>query len=171
MKQNRKSGGVTIGKVSGGITNSIIAGRDVKNATITVGGQLIAADKKPNIDELKQLLTEIQQEVAQLRVSQQDALKALSAGTPFIAQGVEETVKEASEKINLEMKSEDAESVQQSLTEATNFLTGILDGARSVAEKAGALAGAVSPLAENLAPLVDKVSVAAFWVAKLWLQQ
>lgn len=58
---------------------------------------------------------------------------------PSITRGVEETVKEASEKVKLEMKSEDAEWVQQSLTEA-KFLTGILDGARSVAEKAGSIA-------------------------------
>src|SRR5438874_1446971 len=116
MTEDKKSSGVTIGKVSGGITNSIIAGRDVRNATITVGGQLIAADKKPKIDELKQLLTEIQQELAGLRASQPDALKALSAGTPLIAQGVEETVKEAAEKIKPEMKSKEAESVQRGLT-------------------------------------------------------
>src|SRR5262249_19074015 len=157
MTKGAQSGGVTIGRVSGGIHNSIIAGRDIRNATITVGGQLTAADKEPNIDELKQLLAEIQQELAGLRDTQRDALKALSAGTPFIAKGAEEVVKEAAEKIKPEMKSEEAESVQQSLTEATSFLTGILDGARSVVEKAGAAAGAVSPLVEKLAPLIEKV--------------
>src|SRR5215813_2805108 len=147
MKENTNTGEVKIGPVSGGITNSIIAGRDVKNATITVGGELTAADKQPNLDELKQLLAEIQQELAGLRTTQQDALKSLSAGTPSIAAGVEETIKEASEKIKPEMKTEAAKSVQQGLTEATSFLRTILDGAQSIAEKAGAAAGAVGPLA------------------------
>ena len=55
MTEKKQSGGVTIGNVSGGIHGSIIAGRDVKNATITMGGQPISVDKEPTSDELKQL--------------------------------------------------------------------------------------------------------------------
>ena len=44
---------VTIGSVTGGIHNSVIAGRDVKNVTITLGGQETPADKEPSQAELK----------------------------------------------------------------------------------------------------------------------
>ena len=40
---------VHIGDVTGGIYGSIIAGRDVTNATITIGGQPTPADKEPTV--------------------------------------------------------------------------------------------------------------------------
>ena len=55
------------------------------------------------------------------------------------------------------------------LAEATGLLSGILDGAKTVAQKSVEVAEAVKPLAEKLEPLVEKVGVAALWVAKLWL--
>jgi hypothetical protein len=159
---------VSIGDVSGGIHGSIIAGRDVSNATITIGGQPTPADKEPTVAELQQLLAEIQQELAEV-VAQQEALKEISSAAPFTAQGAEQSVKDAADKVEPEIKPEEARSVQKSLAEATTLLSGILDGAKTVAQKVGEVGSAVKPLAEQLEPLVEKVAVAALWVARLWL--
>lgn len=171
MTKDKQSGGVTIGDVTGGIHGSIIAGRDVKNATITIGGQPTPADKDPTVDEFKQLLAEIQQELAEI-TAQRDVLKEISSAAPFTAQGAEQSVKDVAEEVEeaSEIKPEEAKSVQQSLTEATTLLSSILDGAKTVAQKAGEVGRAVKPIAEKLEPLVEKLGVAAFWVAKLWLQ-
>ena len=168
MTSDRLLYGITMGDVSGGIHGSIIAGRDVSGATITLGGQPTPASKQPSFDELRQLLAEVQQELAEL-AAQKDALKEISPATPFTAQGAEQSVKDAAAKIEPEMKPEEAGSVQKNLAEATSLLGGILDGAKTVAEKAGAVGKAVQPLAEMLSPLIDKVAVAALWVARLWL--
>ncbi|RME46564.1 MAG: hypothetical protein D6796_08855 [Caldilineae bacterium] len=160
--------GVHIGNVSGGIHGSIIAGRDVKDVTITVGGQPTPADKTPTAEELKALLDEIRQELATLS-EQKEALKQISAASPFTAQGAAESVAEAAEKVSPELPPEEGKSVQKSLTEATSLLEGILDGAKSVAEKAGEVGKAVKPIADTLAPLVEKLAVAALWAGKLWL--
>ena len=169
MTNDEPGSGVKIGNVTGGIHGSIIAGRDVRNATITLGGQPTPADKEPTVDELKQLLAEIQQELAAV-TAQQPALKEVSAAAPFTAQGAEQSVKEAAEKVKSEIKPDEARSLQKSLEEATNLLSGILAGAKTVAQRAGEVGRAVKPLAEKLEPLVEKVGVAAFWVARLWLQ-
>ena len=160
--------GVRIGDVSGGIHGSIIAGRDVKDVTITVGGQSTPADKTPTAEELKTLLDEIRQELAALS-EQKEALKQISAASPFTAQGAAESVAEAAKKVAPELPPEEGKSVQKSLTEATSLLEGILDGAKSVAEKAGEVGKTVKPIAETLAPLVEKLAVAALWAGKLWL--
>jgi hypothetical protein len=139
---------VHIGNVSGGIHGSIIAGRDVKNAVITLGGQATPADKEPTVDELKQLLAEIQAELAQIP-AQQDALKEGSSAAPFTAHSAEQSVKDAAEKVEPEMDKEGAESVQKSLAEATTLLSGILNGARTVAEKSVEVGRAVKPIAEK----------------------
>lgn len=164
------SGSVTIGNVTGGIHSSIIAGWDVKNATITLGGEQVPADREPTKDELKQLLAEIQHGLSEI-TAQQDALKEVSPAAPYTAQGAEEAVKDVAETVEEtgEMDPEQAKSVQESLKEATGLLSTILDGAKSVAEKTGDVVSAVQPLAEKLEPLVEKVGVAALWVAKLWL--
>ena len=169
MAKDKQAGGVTIGNVIGGIHRSIIAGRDVSNATITLGGQPTPADKDPTVDELKQLLTEIQQELAEV-TAQQDALKKVDSAAPFDVQGAEQRIKDAAERVEgiPELKSDEAESVQKSLTKATTLLSDLLDGAKTVAQKAGEVGRAVKPIAEKLEPLVEKVGVAAFWVAKLW---
>jgi hypothetical protein len=159
---------VRIGNVSGGIHSSIIAGRDVKNATITLGGQPTPADKEPTAAELKQLLAEIRQALAEV-ATQKEALAQISASAPFTAQGAEASVNAAATQVEGEVNPKQAQSVQKSLVEATTLLGGILDGAKSVAEKATAVGQAVQPIAEKLEPLVEKLGVAAFWVAKLWL--
>jgi len=159
---------VHIGNVSGGIHGSIIAGRDVKNATITIGGQPTPADKEPTVDELKTLLDEIRQELAALS-EQQEALEKISDDAPFTAQGAVASVAKAAEKVSPELPPEEGESVQKKLTRASTLLGGILEEAKSVAEKAGEVGQAVKPIAETLAPLVEKLAVAALWAGKLWL--
>lgn len=167
------SGGVTIGNIIGGIQGSIVAGRDVTtrdfSPTITLGGQPVSTDKEPTVAELEQLLAEIRQGLAEV-TAQQEALKEVSPAAPFTAQGAEQSVKDAADKVKEqpEMEPEEAKSVQESLTEATNLLSGILDGAKTVAKKTGDVVVAVRPLAEKLEPLVEKLGVAAFWVARLW---
>jgi ABC-type transporter Mla subunit MlaD len=165
------SGGVKIGDVTGGIQGSIIAGRDVRNATITLGGEQVPADKEPTVDELRQLLTEIREGLAEI-TAQQDTLAQVSAAAPYTAQGAEQAISEAAQTVEQgtqELEPEEAESVQERLKEATSLLGTILDGAKTVAKKTGEVVGAVQPLAEKLEPLVEKIGVAVLWVAKLWL--
>lgn len=169
MANDKRSGGVTMGNISGGIHGSVIAGRDVSNATVTIGGQPIPVDKAPTVDELKQLLAEVRRELAEIS-TQKEALKEVSPATPFTIQGTEQSIKDAADRLAPEMQPEQAESVQKRLTEATSLISSILERAKMVAEKAGEVSNAVQPLVERLAPLVEKLGVAALWVAKLWLQ-
>lgn len=155
------SSGVHIGTVSGGIHGSIIAGRDVTHATVTIGGQRTPADKAPTFDEFKQLLTEIHKEL-ETTASQQDALKAVSPAAPFTAQGAVQSVKDVVEKVKPEMQPDEATSMQKRLTETTSLLTNLLDGAKTLAEKAGEFGTAAQPIVEKLEPLVEKVAVAAW---------
>jgi hypothetical protein len=170
MTGRQKSGGVSIGSVSGNIIGSIIAGRDISNAVVNVGGQNVPVDKEPTVEELKQLLSEIQQELANI-TAEKDILQGISSAAPFTAQGAEQSVNDVAKEIEEkpDMKPEEAKSLQESLIEATTLLSSILDGAKTVAEKAGEVGKAVKPIVEKLEPLVEKVGVAALWVAKLWL--
>jgi hypothetical protein len=164
---DRYDSGVTIGDVSGGIHDTVIAGRDVTNATITGGSQQRSADQGPSIDQLRQLVGEIQRELARV-VAQQDALRRVSPAAPFTAQGAEQAIKDIAARVNEPPRPEDAESMQASLEEASGLLSGILEGARAAAQKAGEVGEAVLPIAEKLAPIVEKLGVLAKWVAKLW---
>src|SRR5262245_46430486 len=153
---------VHIGHVTGGITGSIIAGRDVSHATITLGGQPTPASKEPTVDDLKQLLAEVHTELADL-TTRQDTLQQISPAAPFTAQGAAQTVKAVTETVNNSagQKPQDAQLLHTHLTQTTNLLSSILDGAKTLAQKAGDVASAVQPLAEQLGPLVEKVAVAA----------
>jgi methyl-accepting chemotaxis protein len=161
---------VHIGNVTGGIHGSIFAGRDVSHATITLGGQLTPASKEPTVDELKQLLTEVHTELADL-LAHRETLQQISPAAPFTAQGAEQTVKAVTETVDKSagQKPQDAQSLQTHLTQTTSLLSSILDGAKTLAQKAGDAASAVKPLMEKLEPLVEKIAVAALWVGKLWL--
>lgn len=161
---------VHIGSVTGGIHGSVIAGRDVSNATITLGGQPTPASKEPTVAELKQLLAEVHTELAAL-LTHQDTLQQISPAAPFTAQGAAQTVKAVTETVDKAagQKPLDAQSLHTHLTQTTSLLSSILDGAKTLAQKAGDVASAVKPLAEQLGPLVEKVAVAALWVGKLWL--
>jgi len=59
--------------------------------------------------------------------------------------------------------------VLSNISDAANWLTGILDGAKRVAERAGEVGEAVKPIAEMLGPIVTKLGVAALWAHKIWL--
>jgi len=161
---------VHIDSVTGGIHGSIITGRDISDATITLGGQPTPASKEPTVDDLKQLLVEVHTELAVL-LTQQDTLKQISPAAPFTAQGAAQTVKVVTETVDQStgQKPQDAQSLHTHLTQTTSLLSSILDGAKTLAQKTGDVASAVKPLAEQLGPLVEKVAVAALWVGKLWL--
>ena len=164
---DRETGGVRIGNVTGGIHGSIIAGRDVRHATISLGGQNVSADEQPTFDEFKKLLEEIQQELVEV-TAQQDTLKEVSVSAPFTAQGAEALVKEAAGEVKPDTKPEEAKSIQEKLTEASALLNRIAEGATKAAEKTGKLSGALNTLVEKIVPLVTKIGVAGMWVYKLW---
>lgn len=167
MTGKAKTGGVNIGNVSGGIRGSIISGGDVRDVTINLGGRPTAASKSPSAEEVRQLLAELREELAEL-AAQKEALEAISPASPSIAQGAERSVEQAATKVSQDPEPTEMKSIQAHLSEAASLLTTILDGARSVAEKAGEAQGAVQPLIERLASLVKKLAVGAMWVARLW---
>ena len=120
------------------------------------------------VDELRNLLAEIQTALGEI-VAHKEALQQISSATPFTAMGAEASIKEAAAKIESDLDQGQAKSVQQSLTEATTLLSGILDGAKTVAEKSAEVGRTVKPIADHLAPLIEKLGIAALWVGKLWL--
>ena len=166
MTQN-DAGGVHIRNVNGGITNSIIAGGNLTNAAITVGGQNLAVEKKPTLEEFRQLLTEVQQELSGI-VAQENALKAISAATPYTAKGAAENLKEVAEKVKPGLDKESAKTIGKRLTDTTGMLSKILDGAKTIVQKSVDVGEALKPVMDQLGPLVDKITVAALWASKLW---
>ncbi len=159
---------VKIGNVSGGIHGSIIAGQDVSHATITVGGQPMSAQDEPTPEQVKQALAELKQALAEL-AAQKEALAQVSPSAPYTAQGAEASVNAAAEQAEGEVGEDEAKSIQKSLEDATGLLGGLLDGAKTVAEKATDVGRAVKPIAEKLEPVVEKLAVVVFWVGRLWL--
>jgi methyl-accepting chemotaxis protein len=156
---------------AGGIHGSIIAGRDVSHATITLGGQPVPASKKPTIDDLKQLLAEVHTELTAL-LTQKETLKQISPDALSTAQGAEENVKAVTETVGKaagqKPQKEEAQALQTHLTRTTSRLSSLLDDAKTLAQKTGDVASAVKPLGEQLGALVEKVAVAALWIGKLW---
>lgn len=165
---NQSRGDVSINISSIGRDQMGIIAAEVRNATITIGGQPTPADKEPTLDEFKQLLADIQNEIAEI-TAKQELLQKVDPSAPFTSQGAEQSIKTVADAIKPDMEKTEAESMQKSLTTARSLLTGILDGAKTVAQKADEVGQAVEPIAEKLAPLVEKLGVAAFWVGKLWL--
>jgi hypothetical protein len=168
MAKNKQSSGINIS--SGSIQGIISSGNiTIKKSTVTIGNHTVSIEKEPDVGELQQLLTEIQRDLAEI-TAQQDTLRKVSSATPHVAKGAEESIRDAVEKIKPNLKPTEAKSVQQSLSEATNLLSGILDGAKTVAQKATGVGKAVKPIAEKLEPVIERLGVAVLWVAKLWLQ-
>lgn len=168
MASDKESRAINIS--SGGSFQGIIAVRDlnIENSAITIGDQTTVVNKQnPSFEELKQLLTEVCEELAEI-TAQKEVLKAVSAETPHLAQNAEDHVKSAAEKIKPEMLPNKAKSVQDSLTEATNLLTDILGGAKSVAQKAEEVGRAVMPIVGKLELLVQKLEAAVIRIAILW---
>lgn len=162
-KENR---GVIIGNVTGGIHGSIISSGDIKNAIIALGGQPTLVDKEPSLAEFKQLLMEIEQELVQI-VAQEEILKIMSPASVCNVQGTEDNTKEIVSTVGPKMNGEEAKSVQEYLGEVSELLNGVLNKTKAMTGKAGDVADATRLLVEKLEPLVEKVNVAVFWVAKL----
>jgi hypothetical protein len=161
--------GATIGNVTGGIHGTIIAGRDVKQTTITSGGQQATTDKgKPTLVKLKQLLTEVRQELATVTANQ-EALKKISDDNPSLAGTAETIVRKAAEKIEQAtiLEPEEAEAIEKSLKKASSILSSILDEAKSVAQKAGEVGQTARPIAEKLESVIKKLDLAVVWVVRL----
>ncbi len=165
MRENDQSGGVTIGNVYGDIEGSIIAGRDVSDVVINLGGQPTLADKEDvTADNLRELLAQIQQELDALS-AQQEELKAVSALGPRKVIQAQEYINEVAQAVEAETP-EKNESLMEYLEEAASSLDGILKNARKKVEEAGEV---VQPIIDKLSPLVKKVIVAGKWAAKLGL--
>jgi hypothetical protein len=149
MEEGAQSGGVRIGNVEGGIHNSTIAGRD---ATVSLAGRERSIEEQPSAAELRQLLLEIQKELAEVMSSQGAGLRQVAPAVP-----------------SAQVKPESAKPVQDRLTEATSVLSKILKETTAVAEKADEAGTAVQPLLDGLIPLVKKIGVGALWAARLWM--
>ena len=169
MSQNENSGsGVRIGNVGGSISNSIIAGGDVSNATITVGGKDVPVDKEPTVEELQQLLTEVTQELTEL-VGQEEALKLISAATPYTAKGAEENLKDVASKVKPELDKEESQKIGERLKETGSMLSTILDGAKNLIEKSVEVGESLKPVMDKLGPVIDRIGVLSIWASRLWL--
>lgn len=168
MSKSKQAGGVTIGNVSGDIKGSVIAGGDVRGVTITIDGRPVAADKEPNIDELRKLLVDIQRQLAEL-VAQGEALSKLSPSATLVARSAEVSVKDAVDSFKPEPAAHETKSIKARLTEATSFMTTLLDGAKSIADKTTEVGKSVQPVIEKATPLLEKLTVAAAWAARLWV--
>ena len=161
--------GVRIGNVSGGISGSVIAGRDVSNARVTVGGKTMSAGDTPTKDDLSQLVADLRRALGELS-ARGDELRDISPSAPHSIQGAEESLKAAAEKLEAdEVTPEDAKSAQENLTEAAGLIGTILEKANSMAERVVDVGRAVKPFVERLEPVVEKLAVAALWVGRLWL--
>jgi hypothetical protein len=162
-----QSGGVSIGDVSGGIQGAIIAGRDVVGSTASYA--TIPAEE-PTAEKLEELLVQIQKALAEV-MSQQEALQQIDPTAHVQAQLAEAQIKTATDAVQAadELRPEDAKSVQSRLEQASGLLNGILEAAKSTAEKTIEVGKAVKPIAEALKPVLESLAVAGAWVAKLWL--
>ena len=165
-KVSDKASKIQIGNVGGDFTGNV-AGRDV-NVDQSISGQApLPVEKEEAVDELKKLLATIQQQLANV-IAEQNALKEISSTAPFVAQGAEQVIKDSSETVDVDMSPESAQSVQENLKEATNLLTGILNGAKTVIEKVGEVGHAAKPIVEKLEPLIGNMG-RALLLLKLWL--
>lgn len=167
MPKNKNSPGVHI-QAGGGVSRNVIAGHDVNVQNLQIGDRSAQEDKAPTLEEFKQLLAEIQADLAEI-TAREETLKAVSPAAPFSAQGAGQSLKDAAEKVGPdELKPEEAKSVKKRLEEAGSLLGGILNGAKNAIEKTGEIAEAVKPLVEKLGPLVEKIGIAGLWAARLW---
>ncbi len=154
---------ITVGDIGRDLSGNI-AGRDIIANQMN---QPPPADKDKALVELRQLLANIQQQLAEI-ATQQDVLKEVSPDAPFAIQGTEATVKDTVEKVEAGLESETARSAQTSLTRAAHWLGDILDSVRTVAEKADQVGNAVNPIAQKLMPLLESMG-RVLWLIKFWV--
>lgn len=162
-----QSGGVKMGKVSGGIHGSIIAGRDVRDVTITLGGRPVAADKEPNLEEFKHLLLDIQIELGKI-AADRETLEKVSPSAPLVAEGVRLNVKDVAERVLPSKTTGEVLSIKSRLNEASSMMTTMLEGIQDASHGIEETGKASKPIADLIASLVDKLAIAALWAARLW---
>lgn len=167
MTNKPETSGVTIGDVIGGITNSIIAGRDIRDVTVTIGGHPVAADKDPEVDDLKQLLLDIQTELNKI-AAERDALSAVSPSAALLTEGIKLNVSDAANTVLATTTPDKAPSVEGRLKEAGTMMAILLKAVEGASHGIEETGKALQPLANMIAPLVDKLAVAALWAARLW---
>ena len=167
MAKKKQSSDVKIGYVSGGIHGSIISGKDIRDVIITIEGREIKADTEPNINDLLQLLTAIKRDLSEME-SKSHILNEISVAAPFIIQGAERSIKETTENVTSDLDSQEAESIQNRLSDVIKILTVVLDGARTLANKTYEVGQSVAPIIEKLEPLIMKIGIVAMWIDKLW---
>jgi hypothetical protein len=166
--QDDTSPGVRIGNVTGGIHNSLFAGRDISDATITVGDKTMRADETPTQADLAQLMADISKELAAVMANREE-LGAVSAAAPYAVQGATECVNSASKQLAGEISPAEATSVHRNLTDAATLMGTVVDTVDRDADKDENLGGKIKSVATKLGPLLEKLAVAAVWVSKLWL--
>ena len=166
--QDDTSPGVRIGDVTGGIHSSMIAGRDVSNATITVGDKTMRADQEPTQADLAELMADILRQLAEL-MADREQLGVVSTAAPYALQGATESVNAASQKLAGDISSADATVVHRNLTDAATLVGTVLDTTDRDADADEGIGSKIKSIGEKLAPLVKQLSVAAIWVAKMWL--
>jgi hypothetical protein len=167
MAGPKHAGGVTIGDIHGDIQGSVIASGDVRDVTITVAGRTVAASKQPDPDEFRQLLFDIHRELSVLtaRVDvHQDVLPKVSAA----ARNAEVTARDVAASMGPELGVAQGARIKKRLSKVAALVGTVLDGTKSVADKAGEAGKSIQTVVEQLHPLLQRVRVAVLWAAKLW---
>lgn len=162
------SPGVRIGNVTGGIHNSLFAGRDISDTTITVGEKTMRADDTPTQADLAQLMADISKELTDV-MADREQLSAVSAAAPYAVQGATECVNAASKQLAGEISPAEATAVQRNLTDAATLVGTVVDTTDPDANTGEGLGAKIKSVAQKLGPLLEKLAVAAVWVSKLWL--
>lgn len=167
-REKGSSSGVRIGNVSGGFHNSVVAGRDVSNTSITVGQRTMSVADTPTDADLTELLVEIQDALADL-VQHEEILHDLSAAAPFAIRGASESVKSAVGEVAGDVEPDNAAAAQHGLAEAASLVGNVLDTANRVLDTVETTGDKAASIGEVLGQLVEKIAVAAVWVGRIWL--
>ncbi len=141
----------------------LLAAPSLLGEVVTIGGKEVPIGKQPELDEFRQLLISVQQELLAI-TAHQETLKAISAAAPAMLTGVKASITNVVEHTQPEIEPQHAQSIQKSLTEAKGLLSTVLAGAKTAAEESEALQDTV----EQLEPLVQQTDVLEQWAVKLW---
>lgn len=160
-----RSSGVTIGNITGGIEDSIIAGRDVHNVTISISSPP-PPRKTPSIDELKLLLTEIQQDLSKI-ATKKEVLQQIAPWAPFTIQRATASVTTVAETIKGKVNDAQSKSTRTNLAEAINLLSRILDNAKTIAQQPTDIGHPAQSITMAMESVVEKLGTASMWVSQL----
>jgi hypothetical protein len=166
--ERETSDGVRLGNISGGIHESVIAGRDITNATVTFGGKTMSAGDNPTPADLAALLDELTTTLSAL-AERSDILSQISTSAPHTMAGARETVCTAAAHLEGAVTQEKAKSAQGELSEATTLTSAILKRATAMVEGASDAGQAVQYVVATLEPLLSMLAVATLWIGRLWL--